>query len=130
MSITAQVSSGAAGRLWEVGGRYEEKELQTHQVQQHLLSALHQRLLQTRVQQPRAEGQRRALALHLQQTTGAGEVLRNQSRALLSLADTQMRCHTTESSVSRALKPETLFPAVCWETNLVRLSGAPLSLTS
>lgn len=60
-----QVPSGPARRLLQVGGS-DEEQLQAHQVQQHLLAALHQRLLQERVQQPGAEGQRRALALLLQ----------------------------------------------------------------
>lgn len=46
-----------------MGGGDEEEQLQADKVQQHLLAALHQRLLQERVQQPSAEGERRAVAL-------------------------------------------------------------------
>lgn len=49
-----------------MGGGDEEEQLQAHQVQQHLLAALQQGLLQERVQQPSAEGQRCAVAVHLQ----------------------------------------------------------------
>lgn len=46
--------------MQEVGGGREEEELQAHQVQQHLLRALHARLLQEGVQQQAAEGERGA----------------------------------------------------------------------
>ncbi|XP_032425467.1 THAP domain-containing protein 1 isoform X2 [Xiphophorus hellerii] len=59
------VSSGAAGRLQEVGGGDEEEQLQAHQVQQHLLPALQPGLLQEGMQQPGPEGQRRALTVRL-----------------------------------------------------------------
>lgn len=49
-----------------MGGRDEEKQLQANKVQQHLLPALHRRLLQEGVQQPCAEGERCAVAVHLQ----------------------------------------------------------------
>ncbi|XP_039470570.1 THAP domain-containing protein 1 isoform X4 [Oreochromis aureus] len=49
-----------------MGGCDEEKQLQANKVQQHLLPALHRRLLQEGVQQPCAEGERCAVAVHLQ----------------------------------------------------------------
>lgn len=49
-----------------MGGGDEEEQLQAHQIQQHLLAALYQGLLQERVQQPSAEGQRCAVAVRLQ----------------------------------------------------------------
>ncbi len=49
-----------------MGGGDEEEQLQADKVQQHLLTAFHQRLLQERVQQPSAEGERCAVTLHLQ----------------------------------------------------------------
>lgn len=44
--------------MQEMGGGGEKEKLQAHQVQQHLLGALHTRLLQAGVQQQAAEGKR------------------------------------------------------------------------
>lgn len=55
-----QVSFDQARSVQEMGGGGEKEKLQAHQVQQHLLGALHARLLQAGVQQQAAEGKRRA----------------------------------------------------------------------
>lgn len=49
-----------------MGGGHEEAQFQTDQIQQHLLAALYQRLLQARMQQPRAKGKRSAFPVHFQ----------------------------------------------------------------
>lgn len=73
----AQVSSSASRCLWEMGGGDEEEQLQADKVQQHLLAALRQRLFQEGVQQPSAEGERRAFTVHLQpqHQGGAAQIL-------------------------------------------------------
>lgn len=61
--ILLQIPSCETQHLREMGGRHEENKLQAHKIQQHLLSALYQRLFQTGMQQSGAEGERRAFPL-------------------------------------------------------------------